>query len=63
MYGGFVWSGIILNNTFPIQYYSERFTGSHTVKGKVIADSVLTTTCMALMFTTYCLFSMFYWFM
>ena len=32
-------------------------------KGKVIADSIITTTLIAFIFTRYCLFSMFYWFM
>ncbi len=39
--------------------YSTRYTGL-PVKVKVTADSVITTTPIAFMFTTYYLFSMFY---
>ncbi len=42
-----------------LQYAVYKYLG----KGKVIADSAITTTPVDFIITAYCLFSIFYWFM
>ncbi len=53
-----IWN--IVHSMSPIQYHSVLKFYRDPGKGKVIADCIITTTPIALIFTGYCLFLMFY---